>query len=280
MSGSTAITEAAEPPPPEPAPVGPDHVPLSSASQAMAAGLTGQSEQTCVKLITQAQDPSQTMNPQDRPPVESQSRSVLLTPPSSPTSTVCQPKSADAQAPPTIAVHSTRPTTAIPPPCRSGLAIATGTANQAHLPPPVWPCLSNRPATCSSPNQQLLGASAAQKNAPPAMASCSSNIALIQTASPHPQAQSSYAQLVDPNEGNELKFVPTQTINEIRCTQIEKADVEDEICYWQSAVLCSVMGANPPFEIMKGYLKRIWANLEIDRILYVRKGVFLVRFAH
>ena len=31
---------------------------------------------------------------------------------------------------------------------------------------------------------------------------------------------------------------------------------------------------------MKGFLKRIWANLEIDRILYVRKGVFLVRFAH
>ena len=31
---------------------------------------------------------------------------------------------------------------------------------------------------------------------------------------------------------------------------------------------------------MEGYLKRIWANLEIDRILYVRTGVFLVRFTH
>ena len=53
----------------------------------------------------------------------------------------------------------------------------------------------------------------------------------------------------------------------------------DEIAYWQNAVLCTVMGANPPFEIMKGFLNRIWANFAIDRILFVRKGVFLVRFA-
>ena len=97
-------------------------------------------------------------------------------------------------------------------------------------------------------------------------------------ASPQPQL-SSFAQLVDPNEGTELKFIPSNLINGIKCTQLEKSDVEEEIRYWQSAVLCSVMGANPPFEVMRGFFKRIWANFEIDRILYVRKGVFLVRFA-
>jgi len=40
------------------------------------------------------------------------------------------------------------------------------------------------------------------------------------------------------------------------------------------------MGANPPFEVMKGYFNRIWANYDIDKIMYVRKGVFLVRFVH
>jgi len=30
---------------------------------------------------------------------------------------------------------------------------------------------------------------------------------------------------------------------------------------------------------MKGFLKRVWVNYAIDRILYVRKGVFMVRFA-
>lgn len=95
-----------------------------------------------------------------------------------------------------------------------------------------------------------------------------------------PQPQCSFAQLVDPNEGTELKFMPIMNTNGIRCTQIEINDVEDEIHYWQSTVLCSVMGANPPFEIMKGFLNRIWANYEFDRILYVHKGVLLVRFAH
>jgi len=90
--------------------------------------------------------------------------------------------------------------------------------------------------------------------------------------------QCSFAQLVDPNEGTELKFVPSSIINGVKCTQLEQSDVKDEIQYWQSAVLCTVMGANPPFEVMKGFLKRIWANYAIDRILYARKGVFLVRF--
>jgi len=31
---------------------------------------------------------------------------------------------------------------------------------------------------------------------------------------------------------------------------------------------------------MKGYFNRIWANFAIDKIVYVRKGVFLVRFVH
>ena len=90
----------------------------------------------------------------------------------------------------------------------------------------------------------------------------------------------SFAQLVDPNEGTELNFIPTQVINGTKCTQLEKSDVNDEIQYWQSAVLYTVLGANPPFEVMKGYFNRIWAAYAIDRILYVRKGVFLVRFAN
>ena len=54
---------------------------------------------------------------------------------------------------------------------------------------------------------------------------------------PQPQQQCLYTQLVDPNEGIQLKFVPTSIINGIRCTQIVKSDVEHEIRYWQSAVL-------------------------------------------
>ena len=57
-----------------------------------------------------------------------------------------------------------------------------------------------------------------------------------------------------------------------------KEDVAVEINYWQQAVLSSILGANPPFEVMQGFIKCIWATLDIDKIILVRKGVFLVRF--
>jgi len=54
--------------------------------------------------------------------------------------------------------------------------------------------------------------------------------------------------------------------------------VAAEIEYWQQVVLCSVLGANPPFEVMQGFIKRILATPDIDKITHVCKGVFLVRF--
>ncbi|KAJ8419566.1 LOW QUALITY PROTEIN: hypothetical protein Cgig2_004597 [Carnegiea gigantea] len=83
---------------------------------------------------------------------------------------------------------------------------------------------------------------------------------------------STYASMVDPEEGTELKFVPTKIINGVKCAKIKKEDVMPEIEFWQSAILCSILGANPPFE---GYLNRIWANYKIKRVIQVRKGVFL-----
>ena len=41
---------------------------------------------------------------------------------------------------------------------------------------------------------------------------------------------------------------------------------------------CYVVGANPPFPVMGGYLRRIWAKKGIDKIVVVNKGIFLVQF--
>ncbi|KAJ8433396.1 hypothetical protein Cgig2_028996 [Carnegiea gigantea] len=72
----------------------------------------------------------------------------------------------------------------------------------------------------------------------------------------------SYASMVDPDEGTDLKFMPARTIN----------DVAEEIEYWQQSIFCSVLGANPPFEVMQGFIKRIWSALDIDKIIHVRGG--------
>jgi len=64
----------------------------------------------------------------------------------------------------------------------------------------------------------------------------------------------------------------------VRCAKPEKEDVAAETEYWQQAILCSVLGTNLPFEVMQGFIKRVWAALDIVKIMHVRRGVFLVRF--
>ena len=43
-------------------------------------------------------------------------------------------------------------------------------------------------------------------------------------------------------------------------------------------MIFSVLGANPPFDIIQGFIRRIWGNYDIYKMLQVKKGMFLVRF--
>ncbi|KAJ8422876.1 hypothetical protein Cgig2_017057 [Carnegiea gigantea] len=89
-----------------------------------------------------------------------------------------------------------------------------------------------------------------------------------------------YASMLDPDTGNSLKFIPAELVNGVTCAKLEPEDVLDELNYWKSSVLCSVLGSNPPFEIIQKFIRRLWAQFEIDQILQVRRGLFLVRFVH
>ncbi|XP_010679661.1 uncharacterized protein LOC104894967 [Beta vulgaris subsp. vulgaris] len=53
-------------------------------------------------------------------------------------------------------------------------------------------------------------------------------------------------------------------------------DVKDEIEYWENAVVCYVIGANPPFPVMDGFVRRIWGKYGIDKVGVVGKDFFLV----
>ena len=39
-----------------------------------------------------------------------------------------------------------------------------------------------------------------------------------------------------------------------------------------------MLGANPPYDVIAGFINRIWKEFSIDKILLVKKGLFLVRF--
>ncbi|XP_074277007.1 uncharacterized protein LOC141600662 [Silene latifolia] len=60
--------------------------------------------------------------------------------------------------------------------------------------------------------------------------------------------------------------------------QIQLEDVEDEIEYWKQAVICFILGANLPWEIVEGFIRRIWTKFNIDKISFMPNGIFLVRF--
>ncbi|KAL9225038.1 hypothetical protein vseg_001010 [Gypsophila vaccaria] len=60
--------------------------------------------------------------------------------------------------------------------------------------------------------------------------------------------------------------------------QLQIEDVEEEIEYWSQAVVCFILEANPPWEIIEGFIRRIWAKYSIDKVSFMPNGVFLVRF--
>ncbi|KAL9230891.1 hypothetical protein vseg_006184 [Gypsophila vaccaria] len=60
---------------------------------------------------------------------------------------------------------------------------------------------------------------------------------------------------------------------------MEEDDVIDELEYWKNAVICFIMGANPPGHVIEGFIRRIWTKYNIDKISFLPNGVFLVRFA-
>lgn len=41
-----------------------------------------------------------------------------------------------------------------------------------------------------------------------------------------------------------------------------------------------MLGANPPLEVIDGFIHRIRVNCMIDKVCLVRPGLFLVRFDH
>ena len=87
-----------------------------------------------------------------------------------------------------------------------------------------------------------------------------------------------YASLVDPDEGTALEFVPVTEINGVKCAKVDLEDIEQEVNYWQNAVICCVLGANPPISVMECFVRRIWKEFTINKVLLVQKGTLLNPF--
>ncbi|XP_074315123.1 uncharacterized protein LOC141651302 [Silene latifolia] len=60
--------------------------------------------------------------------------------------------------------------------------------------------------------------------------------------------------------------------------QLTKEDIEPELEFWDTAVVCYVLGGNPPWELLEGFVRKLWSAYKIDKISFLPNGVFLVRF--
>ncbi|XP_074304759.1 uncharacterized protein LOC141639570 [Silene latifolia] len=60
--------------------------------------------------------------------------------------------------------------------------------------------------------------------------------------------------------------------------QFSREDVESELQFWDTAVVCYVLGGNPPWEYIRGFVRKIWVAYKIDKISFLPNGVFIVRF--
>lgn len=67
-------------------------------------------------------------------------------------------------------------------------------------------------------------------------------------------------------------------VNSNANVKITMEDIKEEIEYWQTAVVCFVLGSNPPLTVVEGYFNRIWKDLGIDKVAQINKRVFMVRF--
>ncbi|XP_074266603.1 uncharacterized protein LOC141589882 [Silene latifolia] len=56
------------------------------------------------------------------------------------------------------------------------------------------------------------------------------------------------------------------------------SDVTPELKYWSSAISCFVLGANPPSQVLGGFVRRIWKDLSISTVAFQPNGVCLIRF--
>ncbi|XP_062118716.1 uncharacterized protein LOC133832381 [Humulus lupulus] len=59
--------------------------------------------------------------------------------------------------------------------------------------------------------------------------------------------------------------------------KIEVEDIAEEVNFWQSSIVCYVLGANPPIRILEGFVRRLWKD-QVDKVGILSSGIFIIRF--
>ncbi|XP_056688226.1 uncharacterized protein [Spinacia oleracea] len=82
----------------------------------------------------------------------------------------------------------------------------------------------------------------------------------------------------DTDDDDLRSFDPIEPNPVFSQVQIDFDDIQDEVDFWNSSIICYVVGANPPIHVMEGFIRRIWKKINVDKVVLVKKGIYLVRF--
>lgn len=80
------------------------------------------------------------------------------------------------------------------------------------------------------------------------------------------------------NAGFKLEYVSSIVQGDSNIVELELEDIESEVEYWKNVVVCYILGAYPPFAIIKGYVQRLWGKYGLNKIVMLKNGIVLVRF--
>ncbi|VFQ62530.1 unnamed protein product [Cuscuta campestris] len=91
--------------------------------------------------------------------------------------------------------------------------------------------------------------------------------------------QKSYASVVGNQEDDQkLCYIPATEVNGNFVAKLTKDDVIDTTTYWDATLVCCILGANPPLEVVKGFINRIWSSYSIEEVSLLKEGQFIVSF--
>ncbi|XP_062086218.1 uncharacterized protein LOC133792330 [Humulus lupulus] len=75
-----------------------------------------------------------------------------------------------------------------------------------------------------------------------------------------------------------LVYTEPLKVGEQIVARLDLEEVEIEASFWKNAIVCIVLGANPPFRVFEGFVKRVWGKLGVDKIVRMHSGFTLVNF--
>lgn len=78
--------------------------------------------------------------------------------------------------------------------------------------------------------------------------------------------------------GTELQYIEPEVQEGVAISRITREEVQSEVDFWSTAVYCHILGANPPYAVVNGFLRRIWKDRSIDKVMKMDTSLFLVRF--